>query len=841
MASKRAVQAHAFEFVRYQLQPKSKRLDLHYRIHFSDGGRMDFTEKVFFPSALSLKNISPASLKEALTAVHLMLGVSYYKLYAPRKIILHEKLTKSQADFWTTVYRKGLGEFFYRNGLDLKKSPVFPASAVRKNAPALRHMKDRALLGVGGGKDSIVSLELLKEQKFPYHAFTVETGRSSSIVKSVIKTSGARQFALRRELDEKLFTSLPDSFNGHVPISGIIATLGNLAALLYDYRYVIVSNEQSSNSGNLTYRGTSINHQWSKTSEFEELFQQYVREYISREVVYFSLLRPLYEIRIAELFARYPKYFSVFSSCNKSFKIKRSDSVCLWCGNCPKCAFVFLMLAAFLPRKTLLSIFGKNLFNDAALVPTYRDILGLGRLKPFDCVGTFEEAKTALVLAAPKFKNDLIVKTFSRKIKNADALLKEVFAITDARTVPPFFRFSALKNTLLLGYGREGKVTHQLLKKHFRRLKIGIADASQGANYLKKQENYEFAVRTPGLRKQLVTIPYTTATNILFSRIQNKTIGVTGTKGKSTTASLIYSLLKAGGIRARLVGNIGKPMLALLQQKLSPDEVLVLELSSYQLDDFEYSPHISVVTNLFPEHMTYHGGLEKYFAAKKNIIARQSSADFFVYNQKDRRLTQWARESRATPVAFKQGIPADLSKVALRGRHNQENMRVAITVARLFGVKDTAIRKGLESFRPLPHRLQFVGTHKKVSFYDDAISTTPESTILAIETLKKVDTIFLGGEDRGYDFKELEKVLRKHHIKNIVLFPDTGRRILKSQRGFNVLHTKSMQEAVAFAYTHTQPGRICLLSTASPSYSLWKDFEEKGALFQRWVRRYGRS
>jgi UDP-N-acetylmuramoylalanine--D-glutamate ligase len=841
MAMKRAVQAHAFEFVRYQLQPKNKRLDLHYRMHFSDGHRVDFTEKVFFNAVPQVKNVPTESLREALIAVHLMLGVSYYKLYAPRNVIMRHELTRDQSDFWTTVYRKGLGEFFYRNGLDLKKSPVFPATAKSKSAPVARHVNDRALLGVGGGKDSIVSLELLKEQKFPYIAFTVETGRPSSIVKGVIKTAGTRQWAVRRQLDEKLFQPLPGSLNGHVPISGIIASLGYLSALLFDYRYVIVSNEQSSNSGNLTYRGLTINHQWSKTSEFEELFQRYTREHISREIVYFSLLRPLYEIRIAELFSRYPKYFPVFSSCNKSFKVTGGEPACLWCGECPKCTFVFLMLAAFLPKKSVLSIFGKNLFNNTELISSFKDVLGFGKLKPFDCVGTFEEARAALVLAAPKFSGDLVVKTFLRKIKNWKELLNEAMSVSDAPTTPPFFRFAVIKNTLLLGYGREGKVSERFLRKYFPRLNIGIADATQGPRYLEKQKKFEYAVRTPGLPKQLVTVPYTTATNIFFSRTQNKVIGVTGTKGKSTTASLIYWLLKTGGIRTRLVGNIGKPMLELLQHSLAPDEVLVIELSSYQLDDLEYSPHVAVVTNLFPEHMTYHGGLNNYFAAKKNIINRQSSRDFFVYNQKDKQLKQWARESAASAMPFVQKIPVSVGTTALLGRHNQENMRAAVTVARLFGVKDAAIRKGLQSFTPLPHRLQNIGTYKKITFYDDAISTTPESTMLAIETLKKVDTIFLGGEDRGYDFKALEKALRTYGVNNIVLFPDTGRRILKSERGFNVLHTRSMQAAVIFAYAHTRPGRICLLSTASPSYSLWKDFEEKGALFQRWVKRYGRS
>jgi UDP-N-acetylmuramoylalanine--D-glutamate ligase len=168
-----------------------------------------------------------------------------------------------------------------------------------------------------------------------------------------------------------------------------------------------------------------------------------------------------------------------------------------------------------------------------------------------------------------------------------------------------------------------------------------------------------------------------------------------------------------------------------------------------------------------------------------------------------------------------------------------QNVQAAILVARELGISDTVIKQALRTFKPLSHRLEFVGTYKGIEFYDDAISTTPESTIAALQTITNVDTIFLGGEDRGYDFKNLEKVLRKSKIRNIVLFPDTGKRILSSTKGFNSIYTKSMKEAVEFAFTHTKPGKSCLLSTASPSYSVWKNFEEKGDIFKKLVKELG--
>ena len=154
---------------------------------------------------------------------------------------------------------------------------------------------------------------------------------------------------------------------------------------------------------------------------------------------------------------------------------------------------------------------------------------------------------------------------------------------------------------------------------------------------------------------------------------------------------------------------------------------------------------------------------------------------------------------------------------------------------------DQDIKKGLKTFKTLPHRLAKVGTFKGITFYDDAISTTPESTIRGLQTLGRVETIFLGGLDRGYDFTNLRKVLKKSGVKNIVLFPDTGKRILKSKKDYNILETTSMEQAVVFAYKNTTPGNICLLSTASPSYSVWKNFEEKGDLFQKWVKYFSKK
>lgn len=403
------------------------------------------------------------------------------------------------------------------------------------------------------------------------------------------------------------------------------------------------------------------------------------------------------------------------------------------------------------------------------------------------------------------------------------------------------------KKILILGYGKEGQASQAFLKAQFPGIDVEHADKNTDPNYLDRQKKYDLVIKTPGLPKELVTVPYTTATNIFFANCQNKIIGITGTKGKSTTSSLIYHLLKTAGIQAHLVGNIGVPALSLLSQPLGKDDVIVMELSSYQLDDIKYSPHISVVLNLFPEHMNYHGNSGGYYEAKKNIIAHVQKEDYFFYNPQYEMLVSWAANTICISKPFlPHNIPIDDSKLPLKGKHNKQNIQAALCVADIFNISEVDVAGAIQSFQPLPHRLQNIGTYKGIMFYDDAISTTPQSTLAALDAIQEVDTILLGGQDRGYDFSTLVDDIKKRNIKNIVLFPDSSAAIKKAlqDQGVTISHlleTKDMEEAVKFAYIYTKKGGICLLSTASPSYSIWKNFEEKGDLFRLYVQTYGKK
>ncbi|HRY82735.1 MAG TPA: UDP-N-acetylmuramoyl-L-alanine--D-glutamate ligase [Candidatus Moranbacteria bacterium] len=827
--------AKSFEFTSYNFNPQIRKLLFNYKIEFSNREPLVFTETIIFPKPFFANKISQKLLDSLLSNLHIVLGVSYYKLYCPPKFKLNVSLSKKQADFWNAVYKKGLGEFFYVNKINFKNLINFPYSNKVSLEPFHLPRKNRVLLGIGGGKDSIVVAELLKENKIDATAMVVETQKKSSIAEGLIQKIGINSLIIERCLDEKIFQEHEGAYNGHVPISAIFAFLGYTMAVICDYSYVIVANEYSSNFGNVKYFGENINHQWSKSLEFEEIFQDYTREFICPDVLYFSLLRPFYEIRIAEMFSKYKKYFPFFTSCNRSFRIKKDRPKTLWCGECAKCAFVFTMLAAFLRKEEVVKIFGKNLFEEKNLLPVFADILGYGKMKPFDCVGTFDEARAAIFLAKNKFKDSLILKTFLSRINNPEKLVEKVFKTNPSQTMPANFKFFGMKNVLILGYGKEGMATKKYINKFYPKIKIGIADKKNGQNYLEKQANFDLVIKTPGISKRFLNVPYTTATNLFFSQIKNKIIGVTGSKGKSTTASLIYFVLKKAGKKVKLLGNIGNPMLNVLMKPVASDEIFVAELSSYQLDDIQYSPDIAVMTNLFPEHMNYHGNTEKYYEAKSKIIKFQNPWNYFVYNESDKKLKTLAREAKAKTVPFDKSINLKGLSYSLIGKHNENNIKAAIAVARILKISDKIIKKAVEEFQSLPHRLEFVGEFRGIKFYDDAISTTPQSTIAALEAIPGVKTIMLGGEDRGYDFRELEKQLKKHKIENIVLFPDSGKRILKKNNFFRVFNTKSMRKAVEFAYKYTPEGSVCLLSTASPSYSLWKNFEEKGDEFKKAV------
>ncbi len=824
-----------FEFVSRSFDSKTKEAVFSYRL-YGESSSLSFTEKVIFPESACDAHVPDGLREKIFDSLHIILGLSYYKLYCPPSFVCPYSFTQEEAFFWNTVYEKGLGEFLYKNNISHDSLAKFVATSSGQQIDSFtfnKLLKQESLVGIGGGKDSIVAGELLKKIR-PIKALLIETNTLSPIAEQVVNTMGVSSVVVRRFLDPQIFENHSNSYNGHIPISAIFAFLGYATAVFCEYDSVVVGNEYSSNFGNILYEQKEINHQWSKSLEFEKLFQEYTRKFFTSEVKYFSLMRPYYEVRIAQMFTEFTQYFPIFSSCNRSFTVHKEPGKTNWCGECAKCVFVFVLFSAFLEKEVLVNIFGKNLYEVPTLNNLLKDVLGVGNLKPFDCVGVFEEAQYAARLAAERSFAD------QKELLDLVAILptlsdEHFLSFQDTETLPAWAKLLVAEKVAIAGFGKEGKATKEFLEKFYPTKEVVILHTDQE---LSKDisKNYDLVIKTPGIAKSKLHAPYTTATNLFFSLVpRHQIIGITGTKGKSTTAALVAHLLKSKYSDVRLVGNIGTPMLEEYVKGFSKDTLFVVELSSYQLDDISASPKYALVTNLYNDHALYHGTTEAYHQAKKNITLFQQRGDFLFLSPKQKELAGWRNSTLATVVAYDEAF---YPQTALIGDHNQENIQGAATVAAQFGINPKEVQSLLRSFEALPHRLEYIGTHKEISFYDDAISTTPESTLEALKSLPATETILLGGEDRGYDFSELERFLIASRVKNIVLFPKTGERMNFSEERFRLLRTDSLEEAVLFCYEYTTAGKICLLSTASPSYSIWKNFEEKGDLFKKYVEKY---
>ncbi len=462
------------------------------------------------------------------------------------------------------------------------------------------------------------------------------------------------------------------------------------------------------------------------------------------------------------------------------------------------------------------------------------------------------------------------------------------------------------KNILIVGLGQEGESSFDFLRSLFPQLKIGLADQKKekdlspslwgkiksdpqaellvGEKFPLSPENYNLLIRSPGVPLDLPLFQkakqkgaeISSQTKIFFNNTSSKVIGVTGTKGKSTVASLIYHLLRYGQFKVNLAGNIGQPILSLFPKKFSlggKDTFYVYELSSHQLVDLEQSPEIAVFTNLYPDHLDYFSNLEEYAQSKLNLIRYQTEKDTLIYNLDDPWLSQEVGEQKGEKFPFslaeveeafcflsedwiayrhqaggkaRKIIP--VKEIPLKGKFNLQNVMPSIIIGRRLGMTPKAIREAIRSFHSLEHRLTEIGTFREITFYDDSNATIPEATISALDFLdSRVGTLILGGSEKGLSFNSLAKKILKSKIKTLILFPSTGEEIWKTilrqyeekGRGFQLpqrFSAQSMQEAVRLAYQRTEKGKICLLSPASASFSLFRNYRERGKLFQKWVK-----
>lgn len=373
---------------------------------------------------------------------------SYYKACcSPRIIVRAGALDKEQISFWKKLIYRGLGEFLFRNNIETTEDDLFeiiPASDYNYE-PVNLELDEGVIIPVGGGKDSVVTLELLKEMNCRP---LILNPREASVQSA--KISGYEDhIKIERSIDPVLLKLNEKGFlNGHTPFSALLAFVSAAASIIYDRRYIALSNESSANEGNTFFSGIDINHQYSKSFEAEEALHSYIMKYISPSTYYFSFLRPLNELTISRLFSNFKNHFPSFRSCNAGSKENK------WCLKCPKCLFTYIMLSPFVSDEDLADIFGKNLLDDKELEPVFFELCGLKGIKPFECVGTEREVRAALSKKTDiSGKSDLpfLLKIFSEKEKDMlstyrsdfQKLLKEY---SDKNLLPGNFNMILEKN-----------------------------------------------------------------------------------------------------------------------------------------------------------------------------------------------------------------------------------------------------------------------------------------------------------------------------------------------------------------------------------------------------------
>jgi hypothetical protein len=402
------MQYRKFIFEEYLYDPNVSTLFLRYRF---DSGP-SFEEKLVFDFAT--QQLSPkesTALDRIFRLIFLMSGVSYYKSFVPRTLICEAfPLDRATAEFLQKFYEKGLAEFAYRNQISLRNHFAIRWTDAPPAAPVALDLPRCTCVPVGGGKDSIVSLECLKRSGEPLILFSLGDAEA---IRACIAAAGLPSIRVHRHLDRGLFKlNEAGALNGHVPITGILSAIATAGAVLSGYDAIAMSNEHSASAPNLQLDDSDINHQYSKSLEFEGDYSDYLKNYISPNITYFSLLRPLSEIEIARRFANHREYFRVFRSCNAAFRQSRAAREKGWCGNCPKCRFVFLALAPFIEKAELIGIFGRNLLDEETQRTGFAELCGLQDHKPFECVG--EVAESAAVMSHlrdhPVWREDAVVR-----------------------------------------------------------------------------------------------------------------------------------------------------------------------------------------------------------------------------------------------------------------------------------------------------------------------------------------------------------------------------------------------------------------------------------------------
>lgn len=403
--------ATVFRFVRRRYE----RGELELVYAFDDGPEL--IERIVFPGAPEIPAQRGDAFEAALDLLHAIAGISYFKAGIPARLQFDARAPDAAtASFLDALYLHGLGEFAYQNALDLQGRIAFPSRAEAAAPATSLGLAPRSLVPIGGGKDSLVSVEMFKAAQEPATAAWIG---NSPLIEVCAQRTGLPLLHIARTLSPILFDyNRLGAWNGHIPVTAINSAILVVAAILHDFHAIAFSNERSASSATLEVDGREVNHQWSKGWTFERDLHALLKATVAADLDYYSLLRPLSELAVAARFARHSQYDSVFSSCNRNFRILGPKPADRWCGQCPKCHFVFLALAPFMAKPRLLAIFGRNLLDDETLAPGFDALIEYRDHKPFECVGEARESRSALAHLAQRaeWREDAIVDRFARAI-----------------------------------------------------------------------------------------------------------------------------------------------------------------------------------------------------------------------------------------------------------------------------------------------------------------------------------------------------------------------------------------------------------------------------------------
>lgn len=865
-----------YENYEYDVRQDGLHIMFVFKLNGLNNNIIEFSPSAFIPNRPFLSFKQP---KECLDNLVFHIGmvelISYWKSVCPPIVkVLCGTLDTEQIAFWKKLYFNGLGEFFYTNSI---KTTLDDFMSIESNGPIYSPMHNELsndyLVPIGGGKDSAVTLELLSNAGFANRPIPLIMNPRGATI-GTIEAAGYSMddvAVIKRTIHPKLLELNSNGcLNGHTPFSAMLGFYTLLICQLSGRRNVALSNECSASES--TVIGTNINHQYSKSLEFENDFRGYVQAYLSSDYNYFSLLRPIYELEIANLFAhRCQSYWDVFKSCNVGSKLD------VWCGHCAKCLFVYIMLAPLMEDpERLVEIFGHDLLDDASLQLEFDQLIGKAETKPFECVGTVEEANAALSMLIERRgwhqdeQRPILLKGYQPMPYSMSLFEcheghnlneRELNLLTTAvrESLPsgiPTNRLRALlggKRILIAGYGREGKSSEALIR---RILPVQTYDVAQNNEEIKmalSTKQYDLILKSPGIPSFFFDglcdkASITSQTDLFLQVFARQTIGVTGTKGKTTTTNLVAHLLREGGKEVVMAGNMGIPLFDIVDQ-ISEKSWVVCEFSCHQLENIHTSPHIALVLNLFQEHLDHYRDYLDYQMAKMQIALHQSHDDHFFYCSDNADLSMRVVENKEKILSEIHAFSLDDARAGrwsacssqLKGEHNLGNIHAAAEMASLVGVSYEELAAGIALFKGLEHRLELVGTFEGVTYYNDSISTIPEACIAALKALEKVDTLILGGFDRGIDYSVLADYLvsRDCTVRKLAFVGEAGKRISaalgENTDRFAVIYENDYHKIVYWCKSVTSKGKICLLSPAAASYDSFKNFEERGRHFKKLV------